>query len=57
MTANPEAVAEGLKELLTNDPLRERLIANGLVRTKTMSWRDSAQQIEKVLQRDLHRAN
>ncbi len=54
---NAETVAEGLKELLTNHALRERLIANGLARTKGMSWRDSARQIEKVLLRDLRRAS
>lgn len=52
-----EAVAVGMKELLTNDALREQLIVKGLARTKGMSWRDSARQIEKVLLRDLRRAS
>ncbi len=50
------AVASGLEELLTNDELRARLIENGLAHTKSMSWRDSARQIERVLLRDLRRS-
>lgn len=52
-----EAVAAGLKELLTNHALRERLIAHGLARTRGMSWRDSARRIEKILLRDLRHAS
>lgn len=48
----PEAIADGISELLGNDRLRTRLVENGLRRTRTMSWRDSARQIETILLRD-----
>ncbi len=50
--ATAEAVAEGVVELLENDALRTRLVENGLRRTRTMSWRHSARQIETILLRD-----
>lgn len=48
-----EAAANGIVELLTNLPLRDRLVENGLQRTRTMSWRNSARQIEAILEADL----
>ena len=50
--ATAEAVADGMVALLENDLLRERLVENGLRRTRTMSWRHSARQIEAILLRD-----
>ncbi len=50
--SSPEAVANGVKELFTNDSLRERLVEAGLQRTRTMSWRNSARQVETILLSD-----
>ncbi len=44
----PEAVVDGIVELLQNDALRERLVKNNRQR----SWRDSARQVEAILLRD-----
>ncbi len=49
---NPKAVADGIVELLRNTALREKLVENGLRRTRSMSWRDSVRQIEAILLRD-----
>ena len=47
----PEAVAiaTGVKRLLSERMLRERLVRHGLELTRHMSWRNSARQIERIL--------
>ena len=47
----PASIANGVVEVLTNRPLRERLAKNGVALTAKMSWRESARQIEQVLLR------
>jgi O-antigen biosynthesis protein len=50
----PQAVADGVVQLLEEKQLRERLVENGYARTKTMPWSQSVRQIEAVL---LHHAS
>lgn len=48
----PQAIANGILRLLTDETLRARLVENGYTRTRSMSWRQSARQIEAVLLRN-----
>ncbi|MBA3832468.1 MAG: glycosyltransferase [Chthoniobacterales bacterium] len=48
----PDAVAKGIVELLRNSALGEALAAHGSERARSMSWHDSARQIEKMLLRN-----
>ena len=50
---NPETVAEDISRLLEDDALRERLVANGLARMRTLSWRRSVRQIEAIVLKDI----
>lgn len=45
------SIAEGLKTILTDDALRARLSAAGLIRAKRFSWEETARQTAKVLHR------
>ena len=49
----PQKVAEAICHLLEDDALRERLVANGLRRMRTVSWRKSVRQIEAIVLRDV----
>jgi glycosyltransferase involved in cell wall biosynthesis len=40
---NPDGLAEGLKQILTNQLLRQRLIGKALLRAKDFSWQKTAQ--------------
>ena len=48
--SDPRAWAEGLRRLLTEEPLREKLIGAGLIRARNSSWRESATRILSVLE-------
>ena len=48
---NAEKVADGVVELLTNRPLHDRLVENGMRLTAAMDWSNSARQIEAILLR------
>jgi glycosyltransferase involved in cell wall biosynthesis len=45
---NPEDIGRGMKEILTNDSLRQKLIVGGYERVKTFSWENTAKGIIKV---------
>jgi glycosyltransferase involved in cell wall biosynthesis len=47
---NPEAMAEGMHRILTDDQLRDRLVASGKERVKRFSWQQTAAETAKVFQ-------
>ena len=47
----PNAIADGIVQLLEDTKLRERIVENAYQRTRTMNWRQSVRQIEAVLLR------
>ena len=46
----PREWTEGLRRLLTDEPLRKRLVEAGLARARDFSWRNSAARILSVLE-------
>jgi O-antigen biosynthesis protein len=48
----PEAVANGIVQLLENKSLRESMVENAWQKTRTMSWEKSVRQIENILVRE-----
>ena len=48
-----EKVADGIYRLLEDNALRQRIVAQGLSRTRTMSWRKSVRQIEAIILKDV----
>lgn len=46
---NPEALAEGIIEILTNNNLRKKLSRNAIKWAKKFSWDKSAKQFEKII--------
>jgi glycosyltransferase involved in cell wall biosynthesis len=50
---DPERIADGICVLLEDHALRQRIVENGCRRTRTMSWRKSARQIEAILLKDV----
>jgi glycosyltransferase involved in cell wall biosynthesis len=53
MIVNPENVfdmARGIREVLTDEKLRQRLIAGGSERVKHFNWTQTAQQVLEIYQ-------
>jgi glycosyltransferase involved in cell wall biosynthesis len=50
---NPQAIADGVVQLLTDDKLRERIIENGYEHAQKRQWHRSVRQIEAILLRDV----
>ncbi|MFD3163970.1 glycosyltransferase family 4 protein [Herpetosiphon sp. NSE202] len=48
-TAEPKPLAQALLSVLSDEPLRQRLIKAGLEHAKTLRWESSAREVEKAL--------
>jgi glycosyltransferase involved in cell wall biosynthesis len=44
----PASIADGIVQAVTDDPLRERLIARGLARAREFSWEQSVASIHRI---------
>jgi glycosyltransferase involved in cell wall biosynthesis len=49
---SPDAIAAGLRELMTNQSLRERLATEGLKRAAQLSWDNTARTTWEILARE-----
>jgi glycosyltransferase involved in cell wall biosynthesis len=47
---DPEAIAEGIYQVLTDEQLRRGLRQRGLARARQFSWEDSARRVREVYQ-------
>jgi glycosyltransferase involved in cell wall biosynthesis len=45
---DPLSIAEGMRQVLTDEALRARLIANGLARVRTFSWETSVRRVREI---------
>lgn len=45
---DPLSIAEGMRQVLTDEALRDRLIANGLARVRTFSWETSVRRVREI---------
>jgi glycosyltransferase involved in cell wall biosynthesis len=54
---NVDAIAEGMLEMLTNDPLRETKVAYGLQRVKNFNWEKCAREILTLFETLAHSAS
>ncbi len=51
---NVESIADGINKVLTDEPLRRRMIEKGLERARLFSWEKSAREHIKVFEEELN---
>jgi glycosyltransferase involved in cell wall biosynthesis len=54
LLVNPENIfdiARGIRQILTDLPLRERLTRNGYARVRSLSWRQAAERVREAYER------
>jgi glycosyltransferase involved in cell wall biosynthesis len=45
---DPEAIAEGMHQILFHEPTRERLVARGRIRAASFSWKTSVERVLRI---------
>ena len=45
---DPEAIAEGMHQILSDEPTRQRLIARGRIRAASFSWKTSVERVLRI---------
>ena len=45
---DPEAIAEGMHQILSNETTRQRLIARGRIRAASFSWKTSVERVLRI---------